>query len=118
MQSFYIRRDYNFPGVVGKNDSFVTQAFGNVSQNLTIVSDCFAHLNFDQVNHIPNAFGMHLDLIFSNVVTMDVKLVNTSILNCNVYHPALTFSVILQGDSPRTAMIDRMKSMIRKNLKN
>lgn len=97
--NFIFCGDYNFPGVSWQNDAFGTRAFDNVSRSSLLVSNYFTHLNFTHSNNIPNSVDGFLDLIFTNIINTEVESVNTPVLNCDVYHPALTFSLSAYEES-------------------
>lgn len=85
--------DFNLPNVVWDNDSLGVKARNTVSIQASKVIDYFAFLNLFQVNRITNARGSLLDVVFCRCENVSVNICNSPLLKCDIYHPAICFSV-------------------------
>ncbi|XP_026828978.1 uncharacterized protein LOC113562772 [Ooceraea biroi] len=101
---FIIAGDYNLPHlrIVREFGVLVSNFLGHcrVARQANIIINYFNEFDMYQHNSVNNSNGDILDLIFSNFSTISVCSADDSLLNCDIYHPALCFATPLRPALP------------------
>ncbi|KAF0717574.1 Reverse transcriptase domain-containing protein [Aphis craccivora] len=84
-----IAGDYNFRGTTFSCNNTGLTIDGNRSAAVNIIYDCFSVHNLSQYNCIRNSYGNILDLIFTNLNLISVKLCSSLLVTINKPHPPL-----------------------------
>ncbi|XP_050516568.1 uncharacterized protein LOC126891435 [Diabrotica virgifera virgifera] len=93
---FVLAGDYNLPQAKWGNDELGLTVTGTENESVSIVANCFSFHNFFQRNEILNNNGVSLDLVFSNLESINVTPAVDKIFENSLNHTAISFELVCE----------------------
>lgn len=103
--SFILTGDYNLPFISWSNDAHGLCFLSHTISEYTAIPERLAIHGFFQHNYILNSHHSLLDLIFSNLNSITVKLALDPAVPADTYHPPLSLSINLPIHAPQSASL-------------
>ena len=97
--SFLICGDFNKPAVEWNKSDYGFGAGSNISLQARTLIDCYEIHNLRQINSIPNARGVFLDLFFTHMDNVRVSLAEDCLTNISIHHPAFCLELDISNDN-------------------
>ncbi|XP_063907420.1 uncharacterized protein LOC135125696 [Zophobas morio] len=84
--SYIIVGDFNLPQLRWDLGNIQNNALSGSRDYYNVISYTTAFMNLEQLNKIPNSRNVFLDLVFSNIVSLDISIAIDPIFPASVHH--------------------------------